>query len=231
MSRADLDKQPHDVAGMFDGIARRYDLMNNLMAPGQTGRWRRAMVSAMALPAGSTVLDLAAGTGTSTEALRRAGLRPLACDFSLGMMHEGRRRQEQVPFVGGDAQHLPFADDSFDGAVISFGLRNVQDPRAGLAEMIRVVRPGGTVVVCEFSTPTNRAFDSVYRRYLVRAIPVIAHRVAADPEAYDYLAESILTWPHQEELRGWFRDGGLERTSYRNLTGGIVALHRGFVPG
>ncbi|UYG16564.1 demethylmenaquinone methyltransferase [Brachybacterium huguangmaarense] len=229
MSRADLDKKPYDVAGMFDSIAGRYDLMNALMAPGQVTRWRRATVDALDLPAGSRVLDLAAGTGTSTAALIDAGLRAIACDFSLGMMTEGRRRQATVPFVGGDAQNLPFADDSFDGAVISFGLRNVQDPRRGIAEMARVVRPGGVVVVCEFSTPTNRAFRSVYSNYLVRAIPAVARRVAASPDAYDYLAESILSWPDQHELRAWFEGLGLGTTQYRNLNGGIVALHRGVV--
>ncbi len=229
MSRADLDKKPYDVAGMFDSIAGRYDLMNALMAPGQVSRWRRTTVDALDLPPESRVLDLAAGTGTSTAALIDAGLRAVACDFSLGMMSEGRRRQATVPFVGGDAQNLPFADDSFDGAVISFGLRNVQDPRRGIAEMARVVRSGGVVVVCEFSTPTNRAFRSVYSNYLVRAIPAVARRVAASPDAYDYLAESILSWPDQDELRSWFEGAGLGTVQYRNLNGGIVALHRGVV--
>lgn len=230
MSRADLDKKPYDVAGMFDSVARRYDLMNSLMAPGQVGRWRRAMVEALDLPAGSTVLDLAAGTGTSTAALLEAGLDAVACDFSLGMMTEGRRRQRDVPFVGGDAQHLPFADGSFDGAVISFGLRNVQDPKRGIAEMARVVRPGGVVVVCEFSTPTNAAFRALYQRYLLRAIPAVASKASSSPEAYDYLAESILSWPDQAELRAWFEATGLRTCQYRNMNGGIVALHRGVVP-
>lgn len=229
MSRADLDKKPYDVAGMFDSVASRYDLMNSLMAPGQVSRWRRAMVESLDLPTGSSVLDLAAGTGTSTAAIVAAGHRAVACDFSLGMMTEGRRRQAHVPFVGGDAEHLPFADDAFDGAVISFGLRNVHDPRQGLAEMARVVRPGGVVVVCEFSTPTNAAFRAVYERYLLRAIPAVASRVAPSPEAYDYLSESILKWPAQKELRQWFLEAGLSHVQHRNLTGGIVALHRGLV--
>lgn len=229
MSRAELDKKPFDVAGMFDGVAARYDLMNSLMAPGQVGRWRRATVEALDLDRGETVLDLAAGTGTSTAALVDAGLRAVAADFSSGMMAEGRKRQRHVPFVGADAQHLPFADDTFAGAVISFGLRNVQDPRRGIQEMARVVRPGGVVVVCEFSTPTHRAFRAVYERYLLRAIPTVAHRVASEPEAYDYLAESILAWPDQEELRDWFAGAGLRSNQFRNLNGGIVALHRGVV--
>lgn len=230
MSRADLDKKPYDVAGMFDSVAGRYDLINDLAAMGQTRMWRRKMVEALELETGDAVLDLAAGTGTSSTAIAEAGARVVAADFSLGMMSEGRRRGAPVPFVGADAQHLPFADDSFDAAVISFGLRNVQDPRAGLAEMVRVVRPGGRVVVCEFSTPSSRTFRTVYERYLLRALPAVASRAGSASEAYDYLAESILDWPDQEALRGWFLEAGLERTQYRNLTGGIVALHRGYVP-
>ena len=157
MSRADLEKQPYDVATMFDGIAKRYDLMNDVAAMGQVGMWRDLMVEALEIGAGGQVLDLAAGTGTSSTAIARAGARVVAADFSLGMMSEGRRRGAPVPFVGADGQHLPFADDSFDAAVISFGLRNVHEPRRALAEMVRVVRPGGRVVVCEFSTPTSGA--------------------------------------------------------------------------
>lgn len=231
MSRADLDKRPYDVAGMFDAVARRYDLMNDVMALGQVPSWRRATVAALDLEPGARVLDLAAGTGTSTAALVAAGFDAVACDFSLGMMSEGRRRQADVPFVGGDAEHLPFADGSFDGAVISFGLRNVHDPRRGIAEMARVVRPGGVVVICEFSSPTSPAFRSVYRRYLLRAIPAVASRLSSAPDAYDYLAESILSWPDQDELRRWMVEQGLRACQYRNLTGGIVALHRGAVAG
>lgn len=230
MSRADLDKQPYDVAGMFDSIAGRYDLMNDVAALGQVQMWRAAMVDALGIEAEDTVLDLAAGTGTSSTAIARAGARVVAADFSLGMMAEGRRRGAPVPFIGADAQHLPFADDSFDAAVISFGLRNVHSPRTALDEMVRVVRPGGRVVVCEFSTPTSSLFRTVYEKYLLRALPAVARRVATSAEAYDYLAESILEWPDQESLRRWFLDAGLIRAQYRNLTGGIVALHRGVVP-
>ena len=230
MSRADLEKKPYDVAGMFDSIAGRYDVMNNVAALGQVQGWRAAMVESLEISAGDTVLDLAAGTGTSTAAIAAAGARALAADFSIGMMTEGRSRQPHLPFVGADAQQLPFADGVFDAAVISFGVRNVQDPRRGLAEMVRVVRPGGAVVVCEFSTPTNRVFRGVYQKYLMRALPAVAGRLATQSEAYDYLAESILDWPDQSSLRQWFLDQGLEQVQYRNLSGGIVALHRGFVP-
>lgn len=229
MSRADLDKKPFDVAGMFDSVAGRYDLMNDIAALGQVRMWRRRMVEAVDPAQGQTVLDLAAGTGTSSAALAASGARVVAADFSLGMMTEGRRRGAPVPFVGADAQALPFRDDSFDAAVISFGLRNVQDPRQGLAEMARVVKPGGRVVVCEFSAPANDAFRTVYEKYLLRAMPAAAAKMSSNPEAYDYLAESILDWPDQRALLGWFRDLGLERCQYRNVSGGIVALHRGFV--
>ncbi|NMA78902.1 MAG: demethylmenaquinone methyltransferase [Actinomycetales bacterium] len=230
MSRADLEKQPYDVATMFDGIAKRYDLMNDVAAMGQVGMWRDLMVDALDVGADDCVLDLAAGTGTSTTAIARAGARVIAADFSLGMMAEGRRRGAPVPFVGADAQHLPFATDSFDAAVISFGLRNVHQPRKALAEMARVVRPGGRVVVCEFSTPTWAPFRTVYEKYLLRALPAVAGKLATTVDAYEYLAESILEWPDQEALRHWFMDAGLVKNQYRNLSGGIVALHRGVVP-
>lgn len=229
MSRADLDKKPFDVAGMFDAIAPRYDLMNDLAALGQVRGWRRAMIEALTLQPGDTVLDLAAGTGTSTAAIVAAGGRAIAADFSAGMMAEGRRRQPHIPFVGADAQQLPFADDSFDAAVISFGLRNVQRPQQALREMTRVVRPGGCVVVCEFSTPVNPLLRSVYSRYIVRAIPRVARAAGTTSDAYDYLAESILAWPDQDELDQWLLAAGLETVQHRNLTGGIVALHRGYV--
>ncbi|AXK44891.1 demethylmenaquinone methyltransferase [Brachybacterium saurashtrense] len=230
MSRADLEKQPQDVATMFDGIAGRYDLMNDIAALGQVGMWRNLMVDALDLAAGEAVLDLAAGTGTSSAAIARAGGKVVAADFSLGMMSEGRRRGAPVPFVGADGQHLPFADGVFDAAVISFGLRNVHQPRQALAEMVRVVRPGGRVVVCEFSTPSWAPLRTVYEKYLLRAMPAVAGRFATTVDAYEYLAESILEWPDQESLRGWFEAAGLERTQFRNLSGGIVALHRGVVP-
>ena len=230
MSRADLEKQPYDVATMFDGIAQRYDLMNDIAAMGQVGMWRDLMVQALEIAPGDEVLDLAAGTGTATTAIARAGARGAADDCSLGMMSEGRRRGAPVPFIGADAQRLPFAEASFDAAVISFGLRNVHEPRRALAEMVRVVRPGGRVVVCEFSTPSWRPFRTVYEKYLLRALPAVAGMVTTTADAYEYLAESILEWPDQEALRGWFLAAGMERAQYRNLSGGIVALHRGVVP-
>lgn len=230
MKRADISKQPKAVSTMFDGVAPRYDLLNDVLALGQVRAWRRATVEALGLTRGQSVLDVAAGTGTSTAALADAGLRAVASDFSSGMMAEGRRRQPHLPFVGADATALPFADDSFDGAVMSFGLRNVEEPKQALAEMKRVVKPGGPVVVCEFSTPKNRAFKTVYKNYLMKALPAVASAVTSEGSAYEYLAESIAAWPDQDGLSQWFLETGLNTVQHRNLSGGIVALHRGYVP-
>src|SRR5690606_23961144 len=200
VTRASLDKQPHEVAAMFDDVAERYDRTNDVLSLGQDRLWRKAVERAVAAGPGERILDLAAGTGTSSEPFRAAGAGVVPCDFSLGMLREGRRRRPYLPFVAGDAMRLPFADGSFDAVSISFGLRNVQDPAAALAEMLRVTRPGGRLVVCEFSHPTWRPFRTAYLNYLMRALPAIARRVASNPDAYIYLAESIPVWPDQRSL-------------------------------
>ncbi len=228
MARATLDKQPHEVAQMFDGVARRYDLTNTVLSFAQDRRWRRRTRQCLQLKAGDRVLDLAAGTGVSTVELARSGARAVACDFSIGMLQAGRsikKRRRAVPFVAGDAMALPFLDDSFDAAVISFGLRNVADVGAALREMARVVRPGGRLVVCEFSSPSWRPFRFVYLNYLMRALPWVARRVSSNAEAYVYLAESIRAWPAQDALAATIADAGWRDVRYRNLTGGVVALH------
>jgi demethylmenaquinone methyltransferase/2-methoxy-6-polyprenyl-1,4-benzoquinol methylase len=226
VSRADLDKQPLDVAGMFDEVAERYDLTNDVLSLGQTRLWRRAVRQAVDARPGERVLDLAAGTATSTQPFAEDGADVVACDFSLGMLRVGRRARPHLPFVAGDATALPFADDSFDAVTISFGLRNVQDTSAALAEMLRVTRPGGRLVVCEFSAPTNRAFRTLYSEYLMKALPKVATKVSSNPDAYVYLAESIAAWPDQQALADLITQAGWKRTAYRNLSGGIVALHR-----
>lgn len=227
VSSADLDKQPTAVAEMFDRVAARYDVTNDVLALGQTRRWRRLVVEAVGPAPGQRVLDIAAGTGTSSQAFAQRGAQVVACDFSLGMLRVGRERLPHLPFVAGDAMALPFADHSFDAVTISFGLRNVHDPAAGLTEMHRVTRPGGTVVVCEFSTPTLPAFRTVYQEYLMKALPAIAARMSSNSAAYEYLAESITAWPDQAGLAGLLQHSGWRHVAWRNLSGGIVALHRG----
>ena len=230
MSRASLEKKPAEVASMFDGIAKRYDLVNDLVSLGQDRRWRRAVVDAVAAVPGERVLDLAAGTGTSSEPFADDGALVVPSDFSLGMLAVGKERRSDLSFVAGDATRLPFADAAFDAVTISFGLRNVVDTDAALREMLRVVRPGGRVVICEFSTPTWAPFRTVYLEYLMRALPVVAGAVTRDRGSYDYLAESIRSWPDQAALGRRLLDAGWDRVSYRNLTGGIVALHRAVRP-
>ncbi|MDO5663560.1 MAG: class I SAM-dependent methyltransferase, partial [Brachybacterium sp.] len=179
---------------------------------------------------GERLLDLAAGTGTSTEPFHDAGIEAVACDFSDGMLEVGRRRRPDMTFVEGDATDLPFQDDSFDAVTISFGLRNIVDHRRGLAEMLRVTRPGGRLAVMEFSDPTFRPFNVVYNEYLMRALPAAARAVSSNPEAYVYLAESIRAWPDQDELAAEIAAVGFERVRYRNLSGGIVAIHHAVKP-
>jgi len=226
MIRASLDKRPREVASMFDDVAARYDLTNDVLSMGQDRRWRRLVREAVAARPGERVLDIAAGTGTSSEPFADAGVDVVPADFSLGMLRFGNRRRPDLAFTAADAMRLPFADDSFDAVTMSFGLRNVAEPAVALAEFLRVTRPGGRLVVCEFSLPTNPAFRKVYAEYLMRALPSIARRVCSNPESYVYLAESIQAWPAQRDLAAVVEAAGWTDVEWRNLTGGIVALHR-----
>lgn len=228
MSRASLDKRPDEVAAMFDDVAPKYDVTNDVLSLGQTRRWRRHVVDAVGAVPGQRVLDVAAGTGTSSEPYADAGVDVVALDFSLGMLKVGKRRRPDIDFVAGDATALPFADNSFDAVTISFGLRNVNEPKKALAEMLRVTKPGGTLVVAEFSHPTFGPFRTVYTEYLMRALPAMAKRSSSNPAAYVYLAESIRAWPNQDQLAQWIGGAGWSKVSYRNLNGGLVALHRGY---
>ena len=227
MTRATLAKDPGDVQSMFDDVAARYDLTNDVLSLGQDRYWRREVTRAVAAKPGQRVLDLAAGTGTSSMPFHRAGARVISSDFSLGMLTEGTKRYPQLDFVAGDATRLPFADDTFDAVTISFGLRNVVDVDGALREMHRVTKPGGRLVICEFSHPTWRPFRTVYVEYLMRALPPVARRVSSSPDAYVYLAESIRAWPTQPELAERLGEAGWRKPAWRNLSGGIVALHRG----
>ncbi len=217
------------MASMFDGVARRYDITNTVLSAGQDRYWRRATRAALNVRPGDAVLDLAAGTAVSTVELAKSGAWCLAADFSVGMLQAGSARP--VPKVGADATRLPFADESFDAVTISFGLRNVVDTSAGLREMARVTRAGGRLVVCEFSTPTVPVFASAYKEYLMKALPRVARAVSSNPEAYVYLAESIRAWPDQPTLARRIEQAGWSGVRWRNLTGGIVALHSAVKPG
>ena len=224
MSRASLDKQPHEIAAMFDGVAKRYDLTNTVLSFGQDRRWRRATREALSLRPGQRCLDLGAGTGVSTVELARSGAYVVGADLSLGMLAAGAHRG--VPLLAADALALPFADNSFDAVTISFALRNIVDTDAALRELARVTKPGGRLVVCEFSHPTWGPFREAYLRYLMGGLPAVARAVSSNPDAYVYLAESIQAWPDQAALAQRIAGNGWTKVGWRNLTGGIVALHR-----
>ncbi|MFN2536684.1 MAG: demethylmenaquinone methyltransferase [Mycobacteriales bacterium] len=222
--RAHLDKDPAEVAAMFDEVAARYDLTNTVLSLGQDRSWRTAVARALDLRAGQRVLDLAAGTATSSAALAKSGATVVGCDFSLGMLRQGGGKG--IDLVAGDALKLPFADEAFDAVTISFGLRNVASPLDGLRELRRVTKPGGRLVVCEFSHPTWKPFRTLYVEYLMKALPAVATKVSSDPAAYVYLAESIRAWPDQAALAAVLEDAGWAGVEWRDLSGGIVALHR-----
>lgn len=232
-NRADLGKDPQRVSGMFDQVAQNYDRTNTVLSLGNDRLWRIATTRAVAPRPGQRILDLAAGTGASSVALARSGAEVVAADFSPGMIAEGARRHGDAPglsFVEADATALPFADAEFDAVTISFGLRNVDDPRAALAEMRRVAKPGGRLVVCEFSHPRYPLFAGLYRFYNDRVLPIVARGVSSNAEAYDYLNESIKDWPDQRTLSAWIRDAGWTDVAFRDLSFGIVALHRARAP-
>ncbi|TFD75691.1 bifunctional demethylmenaquinone methyltransferase/2-methoxy-6-polyprenyl-1,4-benzoquinol methylase UbiE [Cryobacterium fucosi] len=233
MSRADLNKQPEQVAAMFDQVSTHYDRTNAVLSVGNAALWRMAATRAVAPQPGDRILDIAAGTGTSSAALTRTGAHVVAADFSAGMIRVGRERHADNPlieFVQADATALPFADNEFDAVTISFGLRNVVEPKKALAEFYRVTKPGGRLVICEFSTPPVAPICAAYFAYLHHVMPLVVKLASSNAEAYDYLGESIAAWPDQSTLSGWLRDAGYQAVAYRNLSLGIVALHRGVKP-
>jgi demethylmenaquinone methyltransferase / 2-methoxy-6-polyprenyl-1,4-benzoquinol methylase len=224
---ADLNKDPEEVASMFDGVAKRYDFLNDLLSMGRTKAWRKVVTSIIDPKPGMKILDIAAGTGSSSRPLADKGAELTCLDFSEGMLAAGRKRNPDLTFIQGDALKLPFADQSFDVTTISFGLRNTHDAGAALAEAHRVTKSGGKIVIAEFSHPTNSLFRLIYMRYLMRALPVIAKKVASNPEAYIYLAESIQAWPNQKRLGEIMESAGWSKVAWQNLTFGIVAVHIG----
>lgn len=228
--RADLSKSSRDIARMFDGVAERYDLMDALMTGGMDHVWMTALRKAADPRPGERILDLAAGTGASSAVLAKAGAEVVACDLSEGMIEVGRARHPDIEFVQGDALNLQFEEASFDAVTISWGLRNIPDPQRALREMARVVRPRGRLVVCEFSTPTNRVFRGLYELYQSTVLPTLATVLSSNDLAYDYLIESIRDWPSQREVGHMIARNGWSEVEYRNLTGGIAALHRAVKP-
>lgn len=225
MTRASLDKDPREVAAMFDGVAKHYDRMNTFMALGMDRYWRTETRKALKLKPGQRCLDLGAGSGVSTQELARSGAWVVGADISLGMLSVGRGRG--VSLLAADALALPFADASFDAVTISFAIRNLHDLPAGLSEMNRVLKPGGRLVVCEFSTPTWEPFRTVYMEYVMRGFPLLAKKLSSNPEAYVYLAESVRAWPNQQDFAAVIQRAGFDRVAWRNFAGGAVAMHRG----
>ena len=227
MSRANLGKDPKEVAAMFDGVAKRYDMVNDLLSLGRTKAWRRAATKIIAPAPGMKILDIAAGPGSSSEPLHKSGATVFSTDFSEGMLAQGRKSRPYLNFSKADALNLPFDDDYFDVATISFGLRNTVDYHKALAEALRVVKKGGRMVVVEFSHPTWRPFRRLYMEYLMRALPAIARKTASNPDAYVYLAQSIRAWPDQRGLSKAMELAGWSSVTWKNLTLGVVTVHIG----
>ncbi len=228
MARANLNKDPDDVSRMFDGVANRYDFLNDLLSLGRTKAWRRVVTSIIGPKPGIKILDIAAGTGTSTRPLVDAGADVIAVDFSAGMINVGKKRNKDIKFVQGDALNLPFEDNSFDVTTISFGLRNTSNINLALKEALRVTKVGGRIVIAEFSHPSNFLFRKIYLNYLMKVLPIISRKISKNPEAYVYLAESIRAWPNQEGLASKMRDAGWKSVAWQDLTFGIVAVHIGY---
>lgn len=210
---------------MFDEVAKTYDKTNDMLSFGQARLWRRAVRKAIAPKAPDRILDIAAGTGTSSMALRGDGITVVAADFSKGMLEQGRKLYPELEFVFADAMKLPFKDGEFDVVTMSFGLRNVENHKVALGEFFRVLKPGGRLVICEFSH-VGGVFGPLYRLYLKHILPRLSALFSKTPEAYDYLSESIAAWPNQADLKRDIEKAGFSQVKFRNLTLGVVALHK-----
>lgn len=226
MPGANLNKDPDEVAAMFDGVAKRYELVNDLLSLGQSNTWRRATTATIAPAPGMKILDIAAGTGSSSQPLYEGGADVISVDFSQGMLDVGKKVRPHLSFTKADALNLPFEADTFDCVTISFGLRNTNDLDKALAEALRVTKSGGRLVVAEFSQPTSRIVRTIYMNYLMKALPAIARRISSNPDAYIYLAESIRAWPNQKALATQIQTAGWSQVGWQNLTFGVVAVHR-----
>lgn len=230
------ERTAHGVRSMFDRVAPRYDLVNTVASLGQDRGWRAAAARATWLAPGDTAVDVACGPGELTRALAASEprARVLGVDFSWGMVRrapaDGPHGDRGPVYAAGDALRLPLADASVDVVTIAFGLRNLPDPQEGLREFRRVLRPGGRLVVLEFSRPVVPGFRQVYERYNAVVLQSVARLLSSDAEAYEYLARSIGAWPAQPELATWLTTAGFREVRWRNLTAGVVALHRGLAP-
>ena len=224
--RPTSDKDAALVQRMFDRVAPRYDRANAVLSMGLDRHWREVTVTAVDPAPGTTIVDVAGGTGALATLFADRGARVVVADLSHEMVRVGAQRTPgAIDWVVADALRLPLPGESVDVATIAFGLRNLNDTRGGLAELRRVVRPGGQLAVLEFSQPTNPAFAHVYRRYLLGVVPRLAHVITSDPAAYTYLARSIIAWPDARALGTMIRESGWRAVRWKNLTGGIVALH------
>jgi demethylmenaquinone methyltransferase/2-methoxy-6-polyprenyl-1,4-benzoquinol methylase len=235
--QVDWDEKAHRVGAVFDSVADRYDVMNDLMSLGIHRLWKRFAVEQSGVRAGQRVLDLAGGTGDLARRLAaRVGPQGeiVVADINAAMLNKGRERlldqgiATGIGFIQTDAERLPFPDRQFDLVIIGFGLRNVTDKQTALNEMYRVLKPGGRLLVLEFSKPVAPGLKPLYDFYSFRILPLMGRAVAHDADSYRYLAESIRMHPPQEELKDMLEAAGFENTGYFNLSGGIVALHRGY---
>ena len=224
MSKADLSKSPEQVSKMFDDVAHAYDKTNDLLSFGQAKRWRKKVLEKVDPQSGEKILDIAAGTGTSSMALKLPGVEVIAADFSKGMLAEGKKRYPELEFVFADAMKLPFKNNEFDVVTMSFGLRNVQDRDKALGEFLRVLKLGGRLVICEFSHVPG-LLGVFYRAYLTLILPLVSRLASKTPDAYSYLSESIVAWPKQAELAKDIAKAGFSKTQWKNLSFGVVAIH------
>ena len=209
---------------MFDDVAHAYDKTNDLLSFGQAKLWRKKVLEKVDPQSGEKVLDIAAGTGTSSMALKLPGVEVVAADFSKGMLAEGKKRYPELEFVFADAMKLPFKNNEFDVVTMSFGLRNVQDRDKALGEFLRVLKPGGRLVICEFSHVPG-LLGVFYRAYLTLILPLVSRLASKTPDAYSYLSESIVAWPKQAELAKDIAKAGFSKTQWKNWSFGVVAIH------
>ena len=236
-TRVDREAKAGMVRGVFDSVASRYDLMNDLMSGGVHRLWKRFTIELSAARAGQTILDIAGGTGDLAARFSKL-VGPegqvILADINAAMLEVGRDRLidkgaiGNIEVVQADAQSLPFEDNSIDCITISFGLRNVTDKDMALRSMLRVLRPGGRLLVLEFSKPVSPLLGKIYDQYSFQILPAMGRLIAQDADSYRYLAESIRKHPDQETLLGMMEEAGFMECRYHNMTGGIVAVHQGF---